>query len=83
MFLTKNAHELGKDAPHPEADPRGADADSGVSCGLDCAESIAPGAIELIVIPSGASSMARSRVIILTPPLLMQYGAKCGKGSSS
>jgi len=34
--------------------------------------SIAPGAIELIVILLGASSIARFRVSILIPPLLAQ-----------
>jgi len=35
------------------------------------------------VILFGASSMASSRVSILIPPLLAQYKAKCGNGSSS
>ena len=33
---------------------------------------IAPGAMELMVMPKGASSTARLRVIIFRPPLLMQ-----------
>src|SRR5476651_2151071 len=45
--------------------------------------SMAPGAILLIVIPNGASSMERLRVIIFRPPLLAQYAVKWGKGRSS
>ena len=35
------------------------------------------------VMPSGASSIARSRASIRRPPLLAQYGAKFGNGRSS
>jgi len=44
---------------------------------------MAPWAIPFTVMPSGPSSIASVRVSILTPPLLAQYEAKPGNGSSS
>ena len=44
---------------------------------------MAPGAMLLTVMPSGASSTARLRISIFMPPLLAEYGAWFGNGSCS